>query len=219
MGKRLQVEHKGRTFWYDQQEERALVKFTEDKRKIVEGPMISAIRQWIARQDKDELYDAKLMQELMNYPESVREEFGVTTARHGKIADGSTESMLKKYPLSPDQAFKDRMLGKESDFKYDGKTFVGAPGIPGLKGPEYKWKLDPPERWPKPGELYACGKMEKPPAYKNQLSGIRGHVMISGTGGDFNQNSSDNDQFQKMWKEAGIAFLPKGNSAELPFKW
>ena len=95
-GKKIEIKHKGRTFWYYEEDERAMVEFTAEKKKELNGYLIAGMEEWIGKQDKDELYDAKLLHELRHYPEKVKEHFGVSTARQGKIADGSTESMINK---------------------------------------------------------------------------------------------------------------------------
>lgn len=84
-GKKIEIQHNGRTFWYYQEQERAVVEFMKLKKKIAERPMITAVKEWIEKNKDDDLYDAKLIAELVNYPESVREEFGVSSARHGSV--------------------------------------------------------------------------------------------------------------------------------------
>ena len=104
---------------------------------------------------------------------------------------------LRKYPLSPDQAFQTE----------------GTPGIPGLKGEQFNVEFkDPYYPYPKPGELYEAGKMEKLPAYVNHLAQLRGstkpigEVHISGgIGGDF-----DVDKFKSIWGKGEFKwFEPK----------
>jgi hypothetical protein len=205
------------------------------------------IKKWIKKNRGDDLYDEKLMQELLNYPESVREAHGVTTARAGKI-DYTTkeftvtlsepygqarESMIEKMkPLQEeynDLNFKlaQRLAAVNKQKSYEDakdKYFLSNSREEASKHIQDHYKKYPltpeqawPSNWPKPGEIYECGRVDTPEEWRRkqaeQSRGIGmagavagmaakklGKVVVGSTGGDF-----DADKFKDLWMNSGVA--------------
>jgi len=73
--------------------------------------------------------------------------------------------------------------------------------------PEQAW----PSNWPKPGEIYECGRVDTPAEWKRKeaikmygkpsIPGLKGPVIVGGVGGDF-----DPDEFKRLWNSGTIVW-------------
>ena len=164
-------------FWYDQEEEKALVRWTAERKRMFREFCLS----------------------------------------------GETKSDLKKYPLTPDQCFAKppQVMPSESYQKWycDYKRLSPHAAF----GPEGNYWNDPMPKpkdlyypFPRPGELYECGKVEYD-RFKEPNKPI-GKVIITGVGGGF-KTSDELEQFQKLWNDSGIFYHRKNQLTQERGTW
>ncbi len=226
--KKLEIKVEGTVYWYDQQQEKELTRFMAEKEKIV-NPMFAYMKQWMKDNKQEDFYDSKLLQELADFPEEVKNACGVTTARKGVIEKKSlVEQMIpvqkELNALHFNMSQRVAAMGdKEKDYEEARREYYlsdsSKEGSKIWANYYAKYPLTPDQAFPKPGELYACGKVETPSEYKNQISQLRestkplGQVIIHGTGGGF-----DVDTFKELWCNTETFYNPK-KADRAPFEW